>query len=133
MVCGCYAALAGVPTSGHAQVIAAWPASTSVPAMARSRVAPAVASLGLLAGALAAAVAQLAALPLLLLPAGRAWGWLLVPLTLLTTPLWSVLHEAIHGGLFADRRRNDRAGRLLAIAYGAPFALLKSGHLMHHR
>jgi fatty acid desaturase len=101
--------------------------------MVRSRVAPAVLSLGLLAGALAVAVLQLAVLPLLLLPFGRAWGWLLLPLTLLTTPLWSVLHEAIHGGLFADRRRNDRAGRLLAIAYGAPFALLKSGHLMHHR
>ncbi len=61
------------------------------------------------------------------------WGWLLLPLTFLTTPLWSLIHEAIHGGLLRTRTWNDRAGRVLAVTYGAPFALLKTGHLLHHR
>src|SRR5262245_43837140 len=41
------------------------------------------------------------------------WGWTLVPLVLATTPFWSLIHEAIHGTLFADRGVNDRAGRVL--------------------
>lgn len=76
---------------------------------------------------------QLAVLPLCLLPRANAWGWLLGPLTLLNPPFWSLIHEAIHGGLLPDRRWNDRAGRVLAVGYGAPFALLKGGHLLHHQ
>ncbi|GAA0927640.1 fatty acid desaturase family protein [Virgisporangium aurantiacum] len=76
---------------------------------------------------------QLAVVPLWLLPAGSAWGWLLVPLALLSTPHWSLIHEAIHGTLLRDRRWNDRCGRPLAVGYGVPFALLKTGHLLHHR
>ncbi|TQS41062.1 fatty acid desaturase family protein [Cryptosporangium phraense] len=76
---------------------------------------------------------ELVVLPLWLLPRSPAWGLLLIPLTLLTTPFWSLLHEAIHGSLVRDRRANDAWGRVLAIGYGAPFALLKSGHLLHHR
>lgn len=90
-------------------------------------------SLWLVTAAVLAALTQLVLLPVVLLPADPAWAWLLVPLALLTTPLWSVLHEAIHGGLLPDRRWNDRCGRLLAVSYGAPFVLLKTGHLMHHR
>ena len=85
-----------------------------------------VLALGLLAG-------QLFVLPLALLPRAAAWGWLLVPAALGTTPLWSLTHEAIHGSLVRDRGWNDRLGRALAIGYGAPFALLKAGHLLHHR
>jgi fatty acid desaturase len=99
----------------------------------RSRGAHSALSLALVAAALAVAVLQLAVVPLVLLPRERGWAWLLLPLTGLTTPLWSVLHEAIHGGLLPDRRWNDRCGRALAVAYGAPFALLKTGHLAHHR
>jgi fatty acid desaturase len=56
-----------------------------------------------------------------------------VPLALANPPLWSLTHESIHGSLLRDRDWNDRLGRALAIGYGAPFALLKAGHLLHHR
>ena len=78
-------------------------------------------------------VLQLFVLPLWLLPAGPAWGWLLLSVPLMTTPFWSLVHEAIHGTLLASRTRGDRCGRVMAIIYGAPFILLKTGHLLHHR
>lgn len=81
----------------------------------------------------ALSLVQLFVLPLWLLPMDAAWGWVLVSLVLMTTPFWSLVHDAIHGTLFADRARNDRWGRVLATLYGAPFALLKAGHLLHHR
>ncbi len=76
---------------------------------------------------------QLFALPLLLLPRDPAWGWALLPSALLTTTFWSVIHEAVHGNLHHRRSLNDRHGRVLAVLYGSPFALLKTGHLLHHR
>lgn len=82
----------------------------------------------LVAGALGSLLLQLFVIPLTPLP-----GWLLVPLVLTSTHLWSILHESIHGSLLRDRTANDRLGRALAIGYGAPFILLKSGHLLHHR
>ncbi len=52
----------------------------------------------------------------------------------LTTPLyWALIHEAIHGNLWPDRHVNYWLGRLLGIVYGAPFVVLRAGHLMHHR
>ncbi|MGQ4618808.1 fatty acid desaturase [Nocardia sp. R7R-8] len=78
-------------------------------------------------------IVQLFVLPLLLIPRDRAWGWVLLPMALLTTTLWSVIHEAVHGNLHHLRSRNDRYGRVLAVLYGSPFALLKAGHLLHHR
>jgi fatty acid desaturase len=87
----------------------------------------------LVAAALAGLCVQLAVLPLWLLPADPAWVWLLVPMALLTTPFWSLIHEAIHGVLLRERVWNDRFGRTLAIGYGAPFVLLKAAHLLHHR
>jgi fatty acid desaturase len=87
----------------------------------------------LVAAALTGLCLQLAALPLWLLPADPAWGWLLVPMALLTTPFWSLIHEAIHGTLLRERTWNDRFGRILAIGYGAPLVLLKAAHLLHHR
>jgi fatty acid desaturase len=68
-----------------------------------------------------------------LLRADPSWGWLLVLPVALTTTLWAVIHEAIHGGLHPDRRWNDRLGRALSIVFGSPFQLLRLGHLMHHR
>jgi fatty acid desaturase len=76
---------------------------------------------------------QLFLLPLVLLPLNAAWGWILVPLVLKTTPFWSLIHETIHGTLFIRRVWNDRCGRVMAVLYGSPFALLKTGHLLHHR
>lgn len=87
----------------------------------------------LVAAALAGVCLQLVVMPLWLLPADPAWGWLLLAMAALTTPYWSLVHEAIHGSLHRDRVCNDRLGRLLAIGYGAPFSLLKTGHLLHHR
>ena len=71
-------------------------------------------------------------LPLLLLPYSAAWGWLLLPIVALTNPWWSFMHEAIHGVMFADKGFNRLAGRSHAILYGAPFDLLRWGHLLHH-
>lgn len=90
-------------------------------------------SSALVMAALAGLCLQLAVLPLWLLPADPAFGWLLVPMALLSTPFWSLIHEAIHGTLLRERTWNDRFGRILAIGYGAPFVLLKSAHLLHHR
>ncbi|MEV0360781.1 fatty acid desaturase [Nocardia sp. NPDC050697] len=95
---------------------------------------PARATLGtrLGAAALTLGLFQLLVLPPLL-TATPLWGWALLPLALLTTPFWSLIHEAVHGGLHPRRDRNDRLGRALAMCYGSPFALLKAGHLLHHR
>ena len=71
-------------------------------------------------------------LPLLRASAGTlvlcvALGWLSA------LPMWCVVHEAIHRSLHASQITNDRWGRLLAVvAYGAPFAVLREGHLLHH-
>lgn len=92
-----------------------------------------VVSVVLIAAALAGLCLQLAVLPVVLLPVDAAWGWLLAPLVLLSTPLWSLIHEAIHATLLRERTWNDRVGRMLAVGYGAPFVLLKSAHLLHHR
>ncbi|MBF6183132.1 fatty acid desaturase [Nocardia otitidiscaviarum] len=78
-------------------------------------------------------VFQLVALPLVLLPRDPAWGWSLLVPVLLTTPFWSLIHEAVHGTLLERRAHNDGCGRALAVLYGSPFALLKAGHLLHHR
>ena len=87
----------------------------------------------LFAGSLGSFCLQLFVIPLVLLPRAAAFGWLLVPLVLTSTHLWSILHESVHGSLIRNRKVNDRLGRTLAIGYGAPFILLKTGHLLHHR
>ncbi len=71
-------------------------------------------------------------LPLLMLPVSAAWGWLLLPIMALTNPWWSFMHEAIHGVMFVDKQHNRLAGRFHAILFGAPFDLLRWGHLLHH-
>ena len=71
--------------------------------------------------------------PALLLPRDPRWGWLLVPAALLTNGFWALHHEAIHSGFHSDRRANQAAGRLMAVLLGSSFAVLRFGHLMHHR
>ena len=51
-------------------------------------------------------------LPLLLLPRDPRWGWLLLPLALLTNPFWSLIHEAIHDLLHSARSVNLVIGRM---------------------
>ncbi|MER7273241.1 fatty acid desaturase [Dactylosporangium sp. NPDC000244] len=92
-----------------------------------------VLAIALVGTALAALLLQLVVLPLVLLPLDPRWAWLLAPIALTTIPLWSLIHEAIHGTLLRNRAWNDRLGRLLAVGYGGPFTLLKAGHLLHHR
>jgi len=72
-------------------------------------------------------------LPIYLLPKSPVWGFVLVPLALMTTPLWALLHEAIHDVFNASRRVNRCAGRLLAVSFGSPFHVLQLTHLSHHK
>lgn len=66
--------------------------------------------------------------------AGPGWLlWLVPALALLNNPLWSLLHEGVHNGLYPRARINDALSRALAIAYGSPFRILRTGHLLHHR
>ncbi|NWG39337.1 MAG: fatty acid desaturase [Hydrogenophilaceae bacterium] len=78
--------------------------------------------------------ATLAALQLfmILLPlTGLSHAWALLP-ALFTNTFWSLIHEAIHGHLFASRKTSILGGRVLGILYGAPFHVLQRGHLLHH-
>lgn len=86
----------------------------------------------LVAACLALGIWSLWLLPLLL-PRQPLLAWSLVPVVLLTTTWWSVIHEAIHGLLFRQRALNDAAGRLLCICFGLPFRPVAFGHLFHHR
>lgn len=87
----------------------------------------------LVATALLVSVFQLFALPLWLLPTDPRWAWSVLPVILMSTPFWSLIHEAIHGCLFPARAWNDRCGRVLGVFFGASFTMLKIGHLLHHR
>lgn len=60
-------------------------------------------------------------------------GAVIVALIPLNTPLWSIIHEAIHRNFHPDRMINENAGRCLAIVFGASFHVLRFGHLMHHQ
>lgn len=68
-----------------------------------------------------------------LLSLDARFGLLLIPVALLTNGFWALHHEAIHGGFHPDRRINQLAGRVMAILLGSSFAVLRFGHLMHHR
>lgn len=74
-----------------------------------------------------------AALPVLLLPLSLWWGLLLVGFVLLTPFFWALAHESLHGSLFENYSRNKPAGRVLCILFGAPYQVLRFGHLIHHR
>jgi len=78
-------------------------------------------------------IGGLIVLPLWLLPRDPHWGWLLVPVALLTNFFWALHHEAIHGGFHQNRNHNLQAGRLMAILLGSSFHVLRFGHLMHHQ
>jgi fatty acid desaturase len=88
--------------------------------------------LGLLVLAGAIAVLEFGAYPHLF----PATGWSIVAfvvLVALTAPLhYGLMHETMHGNLFADERWNRLAGRLLGITLGLPFETMRFGHLAHH-
>ena len=72
-------------------------------------------------------------LPIYLLPKGSRWEYLVIPLALTITPLWALLHEAIHGVFNSSSRLNRVFGRILAICFGSPFNILRLTHLSHHK
>ena len=75
---------------------------------------------------------QLFVLPVWLLPQSAYLGLLLIIPAVLTTSWWAFIHEAIHGCLFSNKPLNKIAGRINAVLFGAPFDLLRWGHLLHH-
>ena len=83
---------------------------------------------------LAAAVVQLFAVPLFLLPQAPAAAIMAaVALSLMTPLMRALMHEAIHNRLANDRRLNDVLGRALAVTSGVAFDPIRFGHLTHHR
>lgn len=62
---------------------------------------------------------------------GLSPAWALLP-ALFTNTFWSLIHEAIHGHLFASTKTSMLGGRALGILYGVPFYILQRGHLLHH-
>jgi fatty acid desaturase len=71
-------------------------------------------------------------IPWWLLPQSSWWLLLLVPIVLLTVTHWALVHEAIHANLHPRKLVNNLLGRALAILFGAPFRILRFGHLSHH-
>jgi len=90
-------------------------------------------NLALLLAIWAATLFALLAVPIGLLSHSAAWALLLLPIALMTTTLWALAHEAMHGNFHPNRRLNDTAGRSLAVLIGSSFRLLRFAHLMHHR
>lgn len=91
------------------------------------------ANASLLALHVAVAAYQFLLLPLFLLPRSSIWALTLVPLVGLNNPLWSLIHETIHGSLSRKVKVNRLAGRLLGVCYAAPWRIVRTGHLLHHR
>ena len=82
-------------------------------------------------------VGQLTAMAACLLLAARVQGgWALAGLAVafgvVMNSVYSIIHEAEHAMLFANRRWNDVAGSLMALFFPAPFHLIRQGHLGHH-
>lgn len=82
---------------------------------------------------LAANVFQFLVLPAFLLPRSAWWLLALLPLAFLSNPMWFLTHEAFHRNLHPDGKTNDRLGKVLAVFFGAPYEVVRFGHLMHHR
>ena len=61
------------------------------------------------------------------------WGLILLPMAWLNIVHWGLIHEAIHKLLLTNTRANEIGGRLLGIAMGPSFHVLRFGHLMHHQ
>jgi fatty acid desaturase len=50
----------------------------------------------------------------------------------LMNSVYSIIHEAEHAMLFANRKWNDFWGAIMALFFPAPFHLIRQGHLGHH-
>ena len=62
------------------------------------------------------------------------WALILLALVfgILMNSVYSIIHEAEHAMLFANRRTNDLWGAVMALFFPAPFHLIRQGHLGHH-
>ena len=86
----------------------------------------------LAAGFFLVGIYQFWVLPVWLLPMDLRWGYTLIPIALLNNTYWALVHDTFHGSFSPSARANVAAGRVLAILFGAPFHLLRLGHLLHH-
>ena len=98
-----------------------------------SHTPPGKANLAIAIGILILFLIQLFVMPYLL--ASHLWLMTLVTLLLvpLNTPLWSLIHEAIHKNFHAHKKLNEFMGRVMSVVFGAGFGVLRFGHLMHHQ
>lgn len=101
------------------------PLSTSAPRSATN--------LGFTAALVLLHALVLFALPVWLLRASPWWALAMLPLVLLSSAHWGLIHEGIHKNLQADAGRNEHLARLLAVLMGASLHVLRFGHLMHHK
>jgi len=92
----------------------------------------------LCAAHLALNVFGLFVLPLLSLPPSGI-VWIVVAISCTSNGLFAVLHEAIHRSLAPTTRLpvigisiNDLLGRIVGIAFGAPFDFVAIAHVTHH-
>ena len=99
----------------------------------QSRPPPERLNLALAAGQLSLNLYQFLVLPLALMPLSPWWALTLIPLIAAHNPLWSLIHETIHGSFHRSVRVNRLAGRALSVGFGAPWRVLRVGHLLHHR
>ena len=102
-------------------------------AQASATTIPVRANLALAALQVAVNGYQFFILPIALLPASPWWALTVIPLAALNNPLWSLVHETIHGNFHPSSRTNQRAGRVLGVAFCSPWQLVRVGHLLHHR
>lgn len=106
--------------------------STTLPRERSSGVEYVHANFVLLAAALTISVLQLFIAPLIL-PIDAWTVFAVVALCAVSTPLhWGLMHESIHGNLFADPSANRRAGRLLGVLLCVSWDVMRFGHLLHH-
>jgi fatty acid desaturase len=87
---------------------------------------------GLVALVMAIALLQFFAAPFLL--SADLWsGVALLLLCAVATPLhWGLMHESLHGHLFAGTAGNRRSGRLLGVFLCLSWDVMRFGHLLHH-
>ena len=69
----------------------------------------------------------------LLLHRDSAFAWLLVLFAFTSNSFWALIHEAIHGAFHPHRSVNDATGRVMAVFFGSPLNVVRTGHLLHHR
>ncbi len=76
---------------------------------------------------------QLWVMPLLLPSSPWIMAAIILALTPLNTPFWSLIHEGIHRNMHPGRAANEAWSRTMSIIFGASFHVLRFGHLMHHQ